>query len=316
MPNNIGSLLSICIVTFNRGSIIRQNLEKLSPIAVKYNIPIFISDNASPDDTEKIINDFKNKYENIYFYRQTTNISYDKSAEFIIKQPNTKYRWLIGDKTVINKSSITILLDDLCTNEYDLYIVKDIREYQFDEKVYTDKNFLLSEMGWYMTYTGSMIYNEKLITNTSYSHYHDTGFIHMGIVFEYCNNHNFIAKVNPNIITDSIKLDEKTHYYWQNYIPIESFCKNWFLFVMSLPVRYTFEAKRKCIRDHGIKSGFFCIKNLLKFRMKCLFSLKILFKYKYFIKQTIIYPTILLLFISLIPPKFIYIIFLIRKKFK
>jgi hypothetical protein len=316
MPINDNSLLSICIVTFNRSFVIRENLENLCPIAKKYNIPIYISDNASPDNTEDVVKEFKEKFENIYYFRQEMNVGYDRNAEFVLKQSSSKYRWLIGDKVIINELAIALLLDDLNSKDYDLYIVGDNkRKKEFTDEICTCKNTLLSEMGWYMTYTGSMIYNRRILENTVYDHYHDSGFIHMGIAFEYFNNNKFMVKMNPDIITYAIELaGNNKRDYWHNTTQTGSHCKQFFLFIMSLPMGYSFEAKRKCMIDYGKKHNFWTIKNLLAFRMKNLFSLKEFFKYRFFIKQTIIYPTFLLLCIACIPRNFIYIAVLIRNK--
>ena len=42
--------LVICIPTYNRAALLAKNLKVLVPLAQAANCPIYISDNASPDD--------------------------------------------------------------------------------------------------------------------------------------------------------------------------------------------------------------------------------------------------------------------------
>ncbi|MDR2408814.1 MAG: glycosyltransferase family 2 protein [Bacteroidales bacterium] len=309
-------LLSICIPTYNRDYLIDICLNNICPIAKKYNIPIFISDNASPDNTEEVINNYTHKFNNVSYFRQVNNIGPDKNFEFVLKQPDTKYCWLFGDSAVIHEKNLIQLLDDLSKKEYDIYIIgsKDRTE-GMNEKIYTSHNELLNELGWHITLLSCLIYNKTLLDKANFKRYYNSHFIQCGIIFEHCSYQSFYIKFNPAIQLDENNF-EKTG-GWYN-TPFEVFCKDWFLYVISLPCNYSFESKKKCIMDHGIKSGLFKIRNIFIARMNNLFSVKILFKYKYFIANTIKYPTFLLFLIAIIPRhllKIIKRIYLIRKFF-
>lgn len=51
--------LAICIPTYNRAALLAKNLKVLVPLAQASNCPIYISDNDSPDDTEKVVAEVK-----------------------------------------------------------------------------------------------------------------------------------------------------------------------------------------------------------------------------------------------------------------
>ena len=58
-------ILSICLPTYNRSACIKQQLERMSTFPASYLeiIEIIISDNCSQDDTQKIVESFKNKFD-------------------------------------------------------------------------------------------------------------------------------------------------------------------------------------------------------------------------------------------------------------
>ena len=291
-------LLSICIPTFNRDYMIKECLNRLCPITQKYNVQIHISDNASPDDTENVIKEYMNQYENIYYYKQYENIG-EKNFEFILKQPDTKYRWLFGDYAFVSEDNLRTLLTDLSKNDFDMYIVGAINRTEYlNEKIYTTKNALLSEIGWHMTLLCCLIYNTDVINKAYCERYYDSNFIQTGIIFEYCSTNDFVIKFNPSIFIDALPYPKRGH--WTN-IAFEIFCKKWFLFVMSLPVNYTYEAKKKCILSHDKNTKLFSVQNLLTWRSLKYFNIKTIFRYKYFILQTISLPFVFLLLISIVP---------------
>jgi glycosyltransferase involved in cell wall biosynthesis len=292
-------LLGICIPTYNRDYLIDVCLDNLYPLAKKYNIPIFISDNASTDNTQKVIKDYMVKYDKIFYFKQESNIGPDMNFEFVLKQSNTKYSWLFGDSAIIQESDLTQLLDDLSKEEYDVYVIGcKNRTEGADKKIYTSHNELLSELGWHITLLSCLIYNKSLLHNAIFERYYNTYFIQCGIIFEYCGHHDFYIKFNPDIQLDIIKI--KKHNHWDG-IAFEIFCKAWFLYVMSLPFNYSFESKRNCIMAHGVKSKYFKLRNLLSLRGRNIFNFNILIRYRYFIKNTIKYPMFVLIFICCIP---------------
>jgi len=291
-------LLSICIPTYNRDYLIQECLKRLCPIAIKYNVQIHISDNASQDDTENVINGFMKQYDNIFYYRQTENI-FDKNFEFILKQPKTKYRWLFGDNVVISEDMLMTLIDDLNNNEFDFYVIGcENRTEKLTEKIYTSKNDLLSDIGWHITFISCLIYNSIVIDKIDIKHYYNSHFLQTAIIFEYCAYNTFKLKFTPQLIITGLPYPKRET--WTNKA-FDIFSKGWFLFVMSLPVCYEYEAKKECIISHDRNTKLFSIQNLRTWRRLNYFNIKIILHYKFFISQTVLLPFPFLLFISIIP---------------
>ena len=54
--------LSICIPTYNRAKFLDENLEKIIPLCKRYEVPIYVSDNNSPDETYDVVQNHKKNY--------------------------------------------------------------------------------------------------------------------------------------------------------------------------------------------------------------------------------------------------------------
>ncbi len=116
MKNNEQPLLSICIPTFNRGSILKENL--LSYIQNKEfdkDVELIISDNASTDNTQEVCEDFINKYPNIKYFRNKENIR-DKNFIQVLNYANGAYIKLANDWTSPNEQSLKYMKDIIRTN--------------------------------------------------------------------------------------------------------------------------------------------------------------------------------------------------------
>lgn len=67
-------LLSICIPTYNRGSILHQTLQNIvENKSFDETVEVIISDNCSIDSTPYICNSFVQKYDNIKYFRNEKN---------------------------------------------------------------------------------------------------------------------------------------------------------------------------------------------------------------------------------------------------
>lgn len=296
---NNETLLSICIPTYNRDYILEKCLSKLCPIAKSYNINIFISDNCSQDKTESVVKIFSKKYDNIFYFRQKNNIGPDKNFEYVLKMSTTKYAWLLGDACYIN--GLDLLLEELKKEDCDLFVVGDVDRVRVGKNViekYLDPKLLLKKWGWHLTWLSCLIYNKRIIENGCFERYCESRFLQTGIIFEYFATHQCNVNVNSRITVGAFNLPRRGH--WRNIV-FEVFCRDWYLFVMSLPIYYSFEEKLYCIKAHGLKSGLFTIQSLLRLRNERILTLKTFCKYRFFIKQTIPLNYCFVCFLSIIP---------------
>ncbi len=313
-------ILSICIPTYNRAEYLKECLSRLSFLFSDDRVEIVISDNASSDATSGVVNAYRHLGD-ITYIRQDKNIGPDRNFETVLKGGSGKYRWLLGDSTFITKHSVDLFFQVIAEQDYDYIVCGGLeRTVGLPKKIYTEPNNLLAEIGWHMTWLSCLIYNERKLPVLSFERYYGSMFVQTGIVFEEFAKKESTLCFYPNIDVQSFRIGEgeKT----DSWIPFafDVFCKKWYLFVFSLPLVYDYEAKWACMRNHGRKSAFFLVKNLLVLRMKNYYNIKIFRAFEFFIRQCIGYPKCMLIAIAIFPRHIIFLMckldkFIKRMKF-
>ncbi len=106
--------LGIYIPTFNRENELKECLKSFIPQVKKYNLPIYISDNSTTHDTEKLVRMMKAKYYNRIYYRKNKYIrlgrTYALNLRSVFEMGNTEYVWFFGDDDKIAPGSIKEVL--------------------------------------------------------------------------------------------------------------------------------------------------------------------------------------------------------------
>jgi len=275
-------------------------LKQIVPIVAEFCVPIYISDNASPDNTGAIVCKYQALYSNINYFRQETNLGPDKNFEFLLTHSEAKYKWLLSDSSYFLKEDLEALLEVLAANDYDFVILgaKGRTEHLGPNRAYSNSDELLQELGWHMTFVTCLIYNDNCIRYLNFERYYHSRFLQTGVIFEYTAFRSCKALFLNSVKVKNFAVQKRG--FWEP-ISFEVFAKDWYLFVMSLPLTYSFYAKRKCILSHGKR--FFTIRKLLLLRSKGYFSYSIFVKYYYFIRQTVPIPVMLSILISILPQK-------------
>jgi abequosyltransferase len=211
MKNN---LLSIFIPTYNRGYLIGETLDSFIEQVSKYRIQIVISDNCSTDDTSEVIERYKSKYPYIKYSKNETNVGFDGNVIKMADLVDTKYCWLFGDDDIINEGAIDTIMN-LIEKKYDLIVVnaslksidlsKQItyRNLAIDEdKVYNgkEKEKAFLDLVMYTSFIGGLIVKCELWRKIDYTKYLKTGFVHVGIAFEYLNIESSIYYVSTPFV--------------------------------------------------------------------------------------------------------------------
>jgi len=110
-------VLSICIPTYNRAEYLDKSLNSIVS-QKEFNsedVELVISDNSSTDNTEEVVNKYKNRYKNIIYSRNGENIR-DKNFPHVIGIAHGVYRKLFNDTILHNKDSVKAMLDTVNEN--------------------------------------------------------------------------------------------------------------------------------------------------------------------------------------------------------
>ncbi|MFV0481254.1 MAG: glycosyltransferase family 2 protein [Campylobacteraceae bacterium] len=304
------SELSIVIPTYNRCEFIDYSLNIHIPIISKYKIQIFISDNASTDDTEKIVTKWMKKYDLLYYSKNKENLGADKNFELALKMPSSEYIWIIGDSKFFNYDCMENILSIIKSQkQVDAIIINDENRAKTKSQHFNDPNTLLSELGWHMSQVSSLIYNKKLIEKANFCRYHNTNFIQLCIIFEYLatkQNIDVIWCKDINVYsTKNEKLIKRT---W-HHLTFSIWADHWINAIMSLPPIYTLNNKLIAIKKHNDQTFVFTLKWLLYLRANGNYDYKTYKKYKNNILLSTTNNSVVKYLIPLLfPKKFLYYI--------
>lgn len=308
----MNNLLSICIPTYNRANKIDDLLNLLSPIMEIYDIGVYISDNSSNDNTKDTVNAYQKKYKNLFYHRNEQNVGPLKNFEYVINWAETDFRWLLGDDDLIVESEIEHILEILSMKNFDLVVVnggtKTLNNYlrrvkHFDSQIYTDKNKLLGDIGYHMSWISSLIFNKNIIKEMSLNKYEWSPFPHLLAIFEalgqlqsfevYFENKACVYLNNVN----SSGSDYSMHC-------LEYFTKDWYEIVENLN-GYAKNAKIRFLYAHRDNLNSYGMKSLLIQRMLSYYNYSEYVKLKRYLPYATKLNGILLLIISIIPVNFI-----------
>lgn len=118
-------ILSICIPTFNRSTLLNECLQSIIIAIEKKStyinlVEIIISDNCSTDDTFIVANYFCQKYTFIRYYKNDKNVI-DLNFYLAAERSIGKYVWIFGDDDVFLSNTFDIIFEHLY-NDYSLII--------------------------------------------------------------------------------------------------------------------------------------------------------------------------------------------------
>ncbi len=114
-------LLSICIPTFNRESCLKDCLNSIVSQFTNKEIfdqlEVVISDNGSTDNTTNVVKEFQTKFSNINikYFRNETNIGFDRNLVSVVEKSTGEYCLTFGDDDAFFPNSFSIMLNRIKT---------------------------------------------------------------------------------------------------------------------------------------------------------------------------------------------------------
>ena len=124
-------LLTIAIPTYNRAGCLRELLTILiDQLKDERRVEMIISDNASPDETPAVVQDFVDRGLQVRYIRNTQNIGPDPNFLQCFEQARGKYVWLFSDDDLIVPGGVAKILHYCESAEYDIISLKG---YGFEE---------------------------------------------------------------------------------------------------------------------------------------------------------------------------------------
>ncbi|AXK39032.1 glycosyltransferase family 2 protein [Crenobacter cavernae] len=257
--------LAFCMPTYNRADVLIESIPALIEIAKEWQIPIYICDNKSTDNTAEVIQQLMLKYSSLYYFSNEENIGPENNTVRVLGLPDTKYRWLLGDHYKIkDRSTFRSVYDKLTSEEcYDFIVVNaENRIQSIPSQTYTNKESVIIDLGWHMTMLSTLIYHKESLKKMDFDRFEGTRFSQTLSILEYISKKPFRIYWYEDEIIESYATHTSSTWL-KNTCDI--FIKNWYYGIMSLSPQYSHEAKKVCIRKHSDHSNLFNIKSMLLF---------------------------------------------------
>lgn len=197
--------LTIAIPTYNRAKYLKRSLYS---IAEQYDnrLEILVSDNASEDETEDVVNEMKRRIP-IKYIKNKENIGGDRNFLQCLREASGKYTILLGDDDVIIDGKMKVILHFLMIHD-DLALVFLNHTYfygKYDKKnpgiLYNtdiDNKFGLSKKDFFNYVKGEIVYMSSIVLSTKRVHnvkdtekYIGSFFMHSCVAFESTKNDNY-----------------------------------------------------------------------------------------------------------------------------
>lgn len=113
--------LSIAIPTWNRHIHLKENIEQLLREIAKVPelaIEIFVSDNASTDETQAYCESMQQQYEFFCYHRSDTNLGANANFQNVIALSHGEYIWLLGDDDLIHENCLHAIAQDIQQHQH------------------------------------------------------------------------------------------------------------------------------------------------------------------------------------------------------
>lgn len=176
----MNELLAICIPTYNRSLILKENLDNLISNYGIMNVNIYISDNASTDDTECVVKEAREKYPNIIYSKASENAGSSVNIERVLSMTQGEnYAWLLGDDDTIT-GDISVIIEALKKQPLAVFLGNNEN---VSEGLYDGKS-LLYDVRRELSFMSAWIISKEVLDAAEFDRYRDTWFIHTGVVLD------------------------------------------------------------------------------------------------------------------------------------
>jgi abequosyltransferase len=118
-------LLTIAVPTYNRSGFLAELLEALQPqLADEERVELLIFDNASPDDTPAVVQDFRRRGLALRYCRNDSNVGADGNFVRCYEAACGEYVWILGDDDILLPGGLKVVLGHLESRRYDLFYLR------------------------------------------------------------------------------------------------------------------------------------------------------------------------------------------------
>ncbi|WP_064435360.1 glycosyltransferase [Pseudoalteromonas neustonica] len=276
--------LGIAIPSYNRGETLDFFFEVHISRLKKFNVPVYITNNASTDNTLDVLKKWKEVYPNIFWETGLTTVHADHNVQKALAFAKSEYVWLLGDSYEIPEISLERAIAQLEHDCSDIFVLNLVGRHAASSPIMYDNASLVSrEISYLVSCIGCLIFNKSKLDFTLFELYRGSDFGHFGYVFHYISQCAFKLTLLSNVSIVTLKTPQRKKPWSTGYFEIifAKFPK----LVLSLPQSYSENEKIAIIKLFLYKSGLLGWRNLMNVRASNNLTQKSLSMYKKSINQ-------------------------------
>ena len=275
ISSRINDLLSICIPTYNHAEPLRKCLEAMIPQAERLGILIYISDNASTDNTKRIVESFQRTYPYLYFKSNKENLGVDQNMINAASMASSEYVWTIGARRILLPGMLNKIYRILSDQTLDLVVLNDLNNTFSVPKSqsYTSAQRIFRELNRNLTGLGFQILPAEAWKSKFLPKYAGTEWTIVGLTLE------FIADkkdLNAYFLAEPIATSSGPSHWRPKFFQIWA---NWKKTIHSLPATYSDEDKEVVLKN-SVKYLFASEFILLQLRAEHIYNSQVFKEYR------------------------------------
>jgi len=268
-------ILSICIPTYNHAEPLRRTLEAMIPQAKLLGIPIYISDNASKDNTRRVVGSFQTTYPYLYYKSNKENLGIDQNMIIAARMASTKCVWTIGARRILLPGMLDKIYRILSERQVDLLVLNDLNNTFLVPKSqsYTSAQKIFRELNRNLTGLGFQILPREAWKSKSLSKYDGTEWTIVGLALEFIADKE---NLNAYFLSEPCATSSGPSHWRPKFFQIWTY---WKRIVRSLPATYSNEDKEFVIKN-SVKYLYASEFKLLQLRVEHIYNTEVFKTYR------------------------------------
>src|SRR3990172_4297747 len=268
--SRMNDLLSICIPTYNHAEPLRRTLEAMVPQAKRLNIPIYISDNASKDNTKKIVESFQKTYPYIFYRYNKENLGIDQNMIFAARMASSKYVWTIGARRILLPGMLDKVYRLLSERKLDILVLNDLNNTFIvpRSQPYTSPQRVFRELSRNLTGLGFQVLPAEAWKPETLSKFEGTEWTIIGLALEFIADKK---NLNAYFLAEPVATSSGPSHWRPKFFQIWTY---WKRVMRSLPAVYS-DADKEFVIKNSVSYLFASEFTLLQLRMEGVYNAKV-----------------------------------------
>lgn len=262
-------LLTVCIPTYNRREVLEECLGSVLPQAEACGVGVCVSDNCSSDGTWQALEMLKLQYPWMQIMRHTRDIGVRDNLTGVVLSSRAHYVWPIGDKMVLLPGALEFVVGELVRLHPDAVVVNTpSRVASTVEKVYSTQQSCLTELGRWTILCGATVLPRQAFIDVLRVQPLSRDFSQVVALFSY------LASLRaPRVLVAGRVLIQVGKSAIENHVAsgwvdryLETWGRDWYDAVMSLPALYSTNDKLQAVRSFSQYQGSLGLLALMRLR--------------------------------------------------